>query len=82
MNQAPIEVKLYRPSNATEGDAFAYNWCERCTEENEDEDKYCEIHGRTFFFGTDDKEYPWEWQQTEQGPVCTAFRLRESTSNW
>lgn len=66
-------MKPYRPSNGTEGMGFIENWCENCVHEA-DEDKPCQILGRTMAFQIDDPQYPKEWVETESGPKCTAYR--------
>lgn len=81
----PVEIKLYRPSNGTEGSCFHSKWCRNCARDsamNEglevdecNDDQLCEILGDTFIYSIDDPEYPKEWRHcNETGyPICTAF---------
>lgn len=71
------EVKLYRPSNGTEGEIFMDAWCgkcakfERCPEVG---GRHCDIQMRSFIHGIDEPEYPGEWRHDKDGePYCTAF---------
>ena len=63
--------RLYRPSNGSEGDGFMSRWCEKCVKDSES--KPCRILGRTMAFSVDDKLYPREWIEDDNGPRCTAF---------
>jgi hypothetical protein len=73
-------VRKYRPSSGTEGIWFTDTYCSNCIhgkyEHTADiNDKPCEILTRSFFCDINDKDYPEEWQYTEDDrPVCTAFR--------
>lgn len=74
-------IKLYRPSNGTEGECFMGRWCAVCRhdrparEPDGDPADGCSILCRTFATtSTDDPEYPREWRYSNDGhPVCTAF---------
>lgn len=69
----------YRPSNATEGDVFMAEWCERCALfRPDDPDKTCSINLRALAHSVTEPEYPGEWQYSNGGvPVCTAFTADE-----
>lgn len=80
--EAPI--KLYRPSNGTEGDGFHSTWCGNCKRDKvwngevhanqAHESDFCQILGATLLFDIEDPEYPPEWRYNDEGrPVCTAF---------
>ncbi len=76
-------VRKYRPSNGTEGDAFAARWCERCKRDEafqaDPENNGhlgCPIAANSFAFNINDPEYPIEWQY-DDGPKCTAFEAIE-----
>ena len=77
-------IRLYRPSNGTEGMCFFEGWCERCARDKEmsegkpfdecSDDEVCSIIADTFAFDVDDERYPREWIYDENGePCCTAF---------
>ena len=72
-------MKLYRPSNGTEGDLFMARWCRLCKKDHPTEG--CEILMRSMLHWKDEPGYPTEWRyrkekdQTEH-PVCTAFEER------
>ncbi len=74
-------VRLYRPSNGTEGEWFHSAWCCKCIrdaktrEPDGDPCDGCDVLARTFAFGLDDPDYPNEWRYSDDGrPICTAFR--------
>lgn len=69
-------MKLYRPSNGTEGEYFMAEHCYQCIHENPKADAKpkCEIITLVMCFDTKDKEYPKEWCYDENGdPTCTKF---------
>lgn len=71
-------AKLFRPSNATGGDIFCAEFCDRC-EKDRRRDRPCKILTRTLIYSVDDPEYPREWIYGEDGsPLCMAFVLRGS----
>jgi hypothetical protein len=66
----------YRPSNATEGDAFTAVYCDCCElRRRRDEDyRACPIYLAAVAHQVDDPGYPPEWVIGENGvPRCTAF---------
>ena len=69
------EARLYRPSNATEGDWFMSEYCAKCALANfDDEDRACTINLRALAHGINEPEYPAEWNYSNGGvPQCTAF---------
>lgn len=79
-------IRLYQPSNGTEGEYFFAQWCERCDRDDtmngradwEHAEKVCQIIGDTMAYNITDPEYPKEWRYGRHGPECTAFRpMRE-----
>ena len=70
----------YRPSNGTEGECFMEDFCYQCIHEKwshtqNDADKQCDILSRTLYLGTDDENYPSEWQYDDNDhPTCTAYK--------
>lgn len=64
-------IKLYQPSNATEGDFFMSAFCFRCSKWR---NGHCGIQLRTMAFGIKDKEYPRQWRYVDDDPTCTAFK--------
>jgi len=73
-NMEGVKMELYRPSNGTEGDWFMGKFCEKCIYH---EDGWCDIIDKSFWFDTDDKEYPQEWQYDGDNPICTKFNRGE-----
>lgn len=74
-------MKLYRPSNGTEGMIFEDMFCDRCTHEDSENRRFCDIHNRAILHGVDEPEYPQEWayisvDNIEQA-VCTAFKDKD-----
>ncbi len=74
--------KSFRPSNGTEGMIFNGEFCEQCIherwvhhqKEDKDEDK-CEIWSNAIIHNQRDKEYPEEWQYSDEGwPICTNWQ--------
>ena len=71
------EVRLYRPSNGTEGEGFVSSFCMECKRDEEfwrDEGPGCEIAARALIFDVDEEGYPTEWRYVDGVPGCTAFR--------
>ena len=77
-------IRLYRPSNGTEGMCFFEGWCERCARDKEmsegkpfdecSDDEICSIIADSFAFDVTDERYPSEWIYDANGePCCTAF---------
>lgn len=71
-------LKLYRPSNGTEGLYFRARFCDQCERDREymgtGEGEGCPIYGATLVFDVDDPHYPREWRRDKDGkPTCTAF---------
>jgi hypothetical protein len=80
----------YRPSNGTEGWAFASNWCARCTRdklhnstvafEDYTDDDLCKIYNDATFYSPGDDKYPPEWRYNSSGePCCTAYAPLQDT---
>ena len=68
----------YRPSNGTEGEMFACEFCYRCSRYGNDEDGYCDIQIRSFWSDIGEPDYPAEWVFDAEGyPTCTAFTLED-----
>lgn len=69
----------YRPSNSTDGEAFMSEFCYQCHKmpHSPEADNQCAILGATFFYGTDEPEYPIQWQQDGKSSWCTAFKSRK-----
>lgn len=64
-------MKLYRPSNATEGDAFINRWCCTCVKYR---GGHCRILLNTMAYDVDELGYPKEWRRNaEHRPICTAW---------
>lgn len=75
-------MKLYKPSNSTEGEWFMDKFCYHCVHEeysrtgNED-DKMCSILTYTMLFEIDSPTYPKEWiYDKNNNPICTKFKKR------
>lgn len=73
-------MKLYRPSNGTEADWFASEWCDECAKDIFDLGtgeyiEQCDILDRSLLHDINQIEYPTEWRYcslTDQ-PICMAF---------
>lgn len=64
-------MKLYRPSNGTEGMYFIDDWCFKC-ERDKDED--CPLLAASLAYAIDEPEYPQEWHYDDKGePICSEF---------
>lgn len=72
-------IKLYEPSNSTEGFAFESMFCCRCRKHphNPDAKNQCGVYLRALGFRSTDPLYPKEWRYSDGKPVCTAFESRE-----
>lgn len=75
-------IKLYRPSNGTEGESFIEDMCGNCERdrafrEDPDRNDGCPILAASYAFNIDDPRYPQEWQYVwfggDECPTCTAF---------
>ena len=73
-------IKLYRPSNGSEGCSFQASWCDKCARIVFDDitEEYlegCKIFMKTMIFDSHEPEYPNEWRYCPltNKPVCTAF---------
>ncbi len=73
-------LRIYRPSNGTEGDIFMGEWCANCALANfDDPDRACMINLRALAHHIDEPEYPAEWNYSDGGvPQCTAFTIDEA----
>lgn len=73
-------MKLYKPSNGTEGEIFFNKFCYRCKkyvydEETESDDCELNLIIAAEINEVDDLDYPDEWQYDENGsPICTEFK--------
>lgn len=70
--------KPYRPSNGTEGDAFAGMWCDQCRRDADYDPEQgtggCSIRVEMMAFLEDEPEYPKQLvHDTDGQPICTAF---------
>ena len=68
-------MKLYQPSNGTEGEAFISTYCMNCINEewmhDNNSNKKCEILSNTMIYNVKDKEYPKQWCYKDGKPTCT-----------
>jgi hypothetical protein len=73
-------VRPYRPSNGTEGEIFMERWCATCQRDADFQDGNdgagCEIAARALAFDIGQPDYPAEWCETSEGPLCTAWEKR------
>ena len=70
-------MKLYRPSNGTEGEIFMEKFCYQCIHDDFNNEKYCEILSDTMIYDINDSEYPKEWHYDKNNkPVCAKFNKR------
>lgn len=67
----PSESRPYRPSNGTEGEMFRAHFCEKCVKDTPSVP--CGILSLTLWLQIDEKGYPKQWIEDEDGPRCTAF---------
>jgi hypothetical protein len=77
------DPKPYRPSNGTEGEMFAEQFCYECKrdekfQETQNGEDSCPINAAACFLDVDDPDYPPEWITDEAGYRCTAFEAIES----
>ena len=63
-------VRLFQPSNGTQGMDFMARWCERCAKYRNGR---CGILGRSMLYEPGDAKYPVEWRYVDGKPACTAF---------
>lgn len=63
--------RKYRPSNATEGDAFENRFCRDCIH---DKDNECQILAAVYALDVNDPEYPKDWVYDGRGPRCNNFQ--------
>lgn len=68
------EIKLYRPSNGTEGMWFEENHCQQCIHEHIPSEKYCDIVTLVMGYYITDPEYPTEWRYVDGKPTCTKWQ--------
>jgi hypothetical protein len=79
------ELKLYQPSNGTEGDYFMEKYCDNCYHEsgrgNESPEGSCPILISTMFYDIKDDKYPNQWRYVDGKETCIAFfdRRKETT---
>lgn len=76
-------IRLYQPSNGSEGEWFFGKWCGECARDKSmregesvdecDDREVCPIIGRTMAYRVTDPEYPQEWRYVDGVPTCTAF---------
>ncbi len=70
-------LRLYRPSNGSEGDWFCGQFCERCIHDKSIRDGTgtgCRIRFLTMMLDKKDEGYPREWCYDAAGnPTCTKF---------
>lgn len=72
-------MRKYRPSSGSEGMYFIATWCHNCIHGKYEHtgdlnDKPCEIITRSFMCDINDKDYPEEWQEKDDGSaLCTAW---------
>ena len=73
-------IKLYQPSNGTEGDIFMGRFCFNCVKmpHATEAKNQCWILGKTFMYKVTDKKYPKQWIYKEGVPTCTSFKDREA----
>jgi hypothetical protein len=80
----PATIRLYQPSNGTEGECFFNAWCCQCARDVSmnsgkpidecDDNEKCALITNSMAFNPGDAEYPQEWQYDKDGvPCCTAF---------
>lgn len=72
-----MKLKLYRPSNGTEGALFVVEQCTKCSKEES-----CEIPMLSMLYEADEPEYPKEWVVDKAGknPRCTARTIATGTN--
>lgn len=72
-------MKLYQPSNGTEGMVFTEKFCDTCIFWNDKEIRGtpigCPIQFGTVIYDIGDDEYPNQWRYKEDGvtPVCLCY---------
>lgn len=68
-----VTLPLYRPSNATEGEAFAATWCASCEAR-----PACDLPARTLRHKPGDALCPTLWVRGPSGPRCLSYYPKES----
>jgi len=68
------EIKLYRPSNGTEGMWFEEKFCLQCIHDDAASDKNCELITLVMCNYTTDPLYPNEWRYIDDKPTCTKWQ--------
>jgi len=73
-------IKLYQPSNGTEGMIFMEQFCDKCWHETPGEtpEGSCPIPLATMLYSINDAEYPNQWRYVDGKPTCISFFSRES----
>ena len=70
-------IRLYRPSNGTEGMIFQEKWCDQCRRGQGDG---CRILSDSMVFDVDEKGYPPQMRYVDDVPTCAAFVHKETQS--
>lgn len=73
------DIRLYQPSNGTEGDIFLSKFCYQCIKfpHSHDAKNQCQISLDSMAWDIRDPEYPKQWRYVDGRPVCAAFKSRE-----
>lgn len=66
----------YRPSNGSEGSDFEGIFCDRCSKNDDDAERYCPILTAAYVYNKDEEGFPSEWVWCEGYPICTAYAPR------
>lgn len=76
-------IRLYQPSNGSEGEGFFAEWCRQCARDKSmregenldecDDSEICPIIAKTLAYKVTDAEYPAQWCYVNGVPTCTAF---------
>lgn len=74
-----MKIKLYRPSNGTEGDYFMAEFCERCYHDSmgDTPEGSCPILAASFAYEINDDKYPNQWRYEDGKPTCISFLERK-----
>lgn len=75
-------IRLFRPSNGTDGELFHCDFCYRCVKFPIDAHAkhQCGIFLSSMAFDIDSKNYPREWRYVDDVPTCIAFRPRDQAN--
>lgn len=84
MTASAKPIRLYRPSNGSEGSLFIEQWCGSCARDPVlsegkdpelcDDSDFCPIAPMSMAYGVNDAEYPKQWRYDAGGhPCCTAW---------